>query len=131
MQAFPIDRTCCNPSRVRIGLACDIDARFACAMRQLAIVKTEAPQEVERSLMPLFGSFPADVLLAACRSLELVGEWTVGAARFCAARPTRDERRTFFEYMSWYLSVEEYDALFARHDAEWHLMRGRRAPGPK
>jgi hypothetical protein len=131
MQAFPIDRICCNPNRVRIGLACDADARFACAMRKLLIVKTEAPHEVERYLAPLFDPFPADVLLAACRSLDVVSEWTVGAARFCAARPTKDERRTFFEYISWYLSVEEYDALFARHDAEWHLMRGRRALGPK
>ena len=131
MQAFPIERICCNPSRVRIGLVCDADARFACAMRKLLIVKTEAPHEVERYLAPLFGPFPADVLLAACRSLGVVSEWTVGAARFCAARPTKDERRTFFEYISWYLSVEEYDALFARHDAEWHLMRGRRALGPK
>jgi len=131
MQVFPIERICCNPNRVRIGLACDADARFACAMRNLLIVKTEAPHEVERYLVPLFGPFPADVLLVACRSLGVVSEWTVGAARFCAARPTKDERRTFFEYISWYLSVEEYDALFARHDAEWHLMRGRRAPGPK
>jgi len=131
MQAFPIERICCNPNRVRIGLVCDADARFACAMRKLLIVKTEAPHEVERYLAPLFGPFPADVLLAACRSLDVVSEWTIGAARFCAARPTKDERRTFFEYISWYLSVEEYDALFARHDAEWHLMRGRRAPGPK
>lgn len=131
MQSFPIDRICCNPDRVRIGLACDIDARLACAMRRLAIVKTEEPQAVERFLAPLFSPFPADVLLDACRSLGVVSEWTVGAARFCAARPTRDERRSFFEYIGWYLSVEEYDALFARHDAEWHLMRGRRAPGPK
>lgn len=100
-------------------------------MRQLSVVVAEEPRAVESFLAPLFSTFPADVLLAACRSLGVVSEWTVGAARFCAARPTKDERRSFFEYIGWYLSVEEYDALFVRHDAEWHLMRGHRAPGPK
>ncbi|CDY77973.1 hypothetical protein BGLT_06779 [Caballeronia glathei] len=128
---FPIDRICCNAHRARIGLACDPDRRFACATHQLSLLCANEPHKVEAFLQPLFGPIPADVLLAACRSLNIVSEWTAGAALYCAARPTKDERRNFFEYLRHYLSDAEYEALYARHDAQWHQLRARRAPRPK
>ena len=77
---FPIERICCNAHRARIGLPCDQDRRFACAMHRLSQICANEPRKVEGFLQPLFGPFPADVLLAACRSLNIVGEWTTGAA---------------------------------------------------
>lgn len=100
-------------------------------MHQLSRLCANEPRKVEGFLAPLFGPFPADVLLAACRSLNILSEWTAGAALYCAARPTKDERRSFFEYIRHYLSDVEYEALYARHDAQWHQLCARRAPRPK
>jgi hypothetical protein len=128
MRPFPIER-CCNGDRARAQLACDDDRRFACAMRQLADVARTNPQRVAVFLQPLFAPFAADMLLRACRSLSLVDVWISCAARYCAALPTRDERRNFFGYIRWHVDDPEYARLTERHATEWHQLRAGRATG--
>jgi len=130
MRHFPIER-CCNGDRARAQLACDGDRRFACAMRQLADAARTDPQRVGAFLQPLFLPFAADMLLQACRSLALVDVWITCAARYCAALPTRDERRNFFGYVRWHVDDPEYALLTERHAAEWHQLRAARATGTK
>ena len=128
---FPIERCCCNPERARIQLACDDDRRLACAMRQLGVVARTDPQQAAAFLQPLFSPFAADMLLQACRSLGLVDVWISCAARYCAARPTRDGRRNFFGYIRWHVDDAEYTLLTERHAAEWHRLRAGRATETK
>lgn len=125
MLKSPGSACCCMPARERVGLTCDPDVRLECGGLKCAQLRKTKPARLPALLASLLAQFPPHLLYVQARHGDYVAAFLSAAACYCAALPTREERRLYFDFLSHYLSPREVDQLRALHSAEWYRLRGK------
>lgn len=103
---FRSGMTCCNAQRARVGLCCEMDRQLECASIELQRLTRRAPNRVPALLAAMLPMFPADMVRESSRQAGQLDTLVDCAAVYCAAMPTRTERRSFWALLAGWLDAD-------------------------